>query len=74
MQNTFTVPESMAAKAMKFEQTFGVRLSKFWDGPLRLNIIDFDARIAQSTDDESCAQAIERKWGPDALALIRSLM
>ena len=74
MQNTFTVPESMAAKAIKFEQIFGVRLSKFWDGPLRLNIADFDERIVQSTDGESCAQAIERKWGPDALALILSLM
>ena len=74
MQNTFAVPDSMAAKAIKFEQIFGVRLSKFWDGPLRLNIIDFDERIVQSPDGESCAQAIDRKWGPDALALVRSLM
>jgi hypothetical protein len=74
MQNTFAVPESLAAKAVRFEQTFGVKLAKFWDGPLRLNIIEFDERIVQSPDGESCAQAIERRWGPDALALVRSLL
>ena len=74
MRNTFAIPDSMAAKAIEFERIFGVRLSKFWDGPLRLDIINFDERIVQSPDGESCAQAIERKWGPDALALVRSLM
>ena len=74
MQHTLAVPESLSAKAVKFQEVFGVRLSLFWDGPLRLNIVDFDERIVQSADGESCAQAIERKWGKDAVTLVRSLM
>ena len=74
MQNVLSIPDSLAAKAIAFEQTFGVKLSKFWDGPLRLNIIDFDERIVQSADSESCAQAIERRWGAQAVDLVRSLM
>ena len=59
---------------MQFQEIFNVRLAKYWLGPLRLDIVKFDEEIVKPRENESTAQAIERRWGKNAVDIIRTLL
>ena len=64
----------LASQAMQFEEIFGVRLAKYWLGPLRLDIVKFDEEVVKPRETESTEQAIERRWGKDGVDLVRVLL
>jgi hypothetical protein len=64
----------LASQAKQFREIFGVRLAQFWLGPLRLDVVKFDEEVVKPRVNESTAQAIERRWGTDAVDLIRALL
>jgi hypothetical protein len=71
MRTTIT---SCSSLAMQFQEIFNVRLAKYWLGPLRLDIVKFDEEIVKPRENESTAQAIERRWGKNAVDIIRTLL
>ena len=64
----------LASQAEQFRELFGVRLAPYWLGPLRLDVVKFDEEVVKPRESESTAQAIERRWGKDALDLVRVLL
>ena len=64
----------LASQAEQFGEIFGVRLAPFWLGPLRLDVVKFDEEVVHPRAGESTAQAIERRWGKDAVDLVRVLL
>jgi hypothetical protein len=64
----------LASQAEQFREIFGVRLAPYWLGPLRLDVVKFDEEVVKPRESESTADAIERRWGKDALDLIRVLL
>ena len=64
----------LASQAEQFREIFGVRLAKYWDGPLRLDVVRFDEEVVKPRESESTEQAIERRWGKDAVDLVRVLI
>jgi hypothetical protein len=64
----------LASQAVQFEEIFGVRLAPFWLGPLRLDVVKFDEEVVHPRAGESTAEAIERRWGKDAVDLVRVLL
>jgi hypothetical protein len=64
----------LASQAEQFREIFGIRLAQFWLGPLRLDIVKFDEEVVHPRAGESTAQAVERRWGKDALDLVRVLL
>jgi len=64
----------LASQAEHFRELFGVRLAPYWLGPLRLDVVKFDQDVVHPRAGESTAQAVERRWGKDALDLVRILL
>ena len=64
----------LASLAEQFNEMFGVRLAPYWLGPLRLDVVKFDEEIVKPRENESTVQAIERRWGKNAVELIRALL
>jgi hypothetical protein len=64
----------MSSLAMQFHEIFGVKLAKYWLGPLRLDIVKFDEDVVKPRDGESTVQAIERRWGKDGVDLVKTLL
>ena len=59
---------------MPFLRMFGVRLSEFFPNVIGgFDVVKFDEWIAPK-ENESTYQAIERKFGEDAVALIKKLV
>lgn len=58
----------------EFYRIFKVPLSSFWDLVTGLRIVQLDNQVIRSRDNESCAEAVERQWGPDATRLIQALL
>ncbi len=59
--------------ATNFQQTFGYRLRVFWSS-LGFDVVAFDETVVKPADGVSCAQAIEKRWGADAVAMIHDLI
>jgi len=58
----------------EFVRTFGVTLSKFWQGNIfGFDIIAFDAWMA-TPRNKSCAEHVEKQYGKQARILIRKLI
>ena len=64
----------LASLAVQFDEMFDVRLAPYWLGLLRLDVVKFDEEIVKPRENESTVQAIERRWGKDAVELIRALL
>ena len=64
----------LASQAEQFREIFGVRLAPYWLGSLRLDVVKFDEEVVHPRAGESTAQAIERRWGKDAVDLVRVLL
>lgn len=62
------------ATEIRFEEIFGVRFRDYWDGITGFDVIRFDDNVVKSKHNESCGQALERKWGPEAATLIFNLL
>ena len=56
-----------------FRRIFGVPLGRYFDHQFGFNSIQFDDDIVKSGDD-SCRDAVQRKWGDEGLAIILDLM
>lgn len=69
-----TAPVVSSAMAVRFQEIFEARLAKYWLGPLRLDIVRFDDEIVKSNENESVAQAIGRRWGYEAVELVKTLL
>lgn len=73
-ENVKMTSSVLASQAEQFREIFGVRLAPFWLGPLRLDVVKFDQDVVHPRAGESTAQAVERRWGKDALDLVRILL
>jgi len=60
--------------AVKFEETFGVPVTDYIDVLGGFDIIDFNEEFVKPPDDVSLAQAVEEKYGVEAVELIRELI
>jgi len=63
----------ISALAVQFQDVFGVRLSKYWLGPYRLDITKFDDEVIHS-GDRSMKDVVREKYGPGAVELIEALL
>jgi len=59
--------------AVQFENVFGVRLSRYWLGPLRLDIVKFDEEVVHS-GRRSVKDAVLVKYGQGAVDLVKALL
>ena len=59
--------------AVQFENVFGVRLSRYWLGPLRLDIAKFDEEVVHS-GRRSVKDAVLVKYGQGAVDLVKALL
>ncbi len=57
-----------------FASVFGCSLRPYWDMMAGFDVIRFDVEIAKPRDGESCAMAVRRQYGQEAVDLIRSLI
>ena len=60
--------------AAAFEETFGCSLKLFFNSATGFDVVGFDEKVVKPDDGVSCAQAIEERWGKEAVALIRTLI
>ena len=58
----------------KFSSIFGVSLKRYWDNMFGFDVVKFDDEFIKAPDGISTAQAIEEKYGKDAVELIRILI
>ncbi len=58
----------------EFFRYFGRRLHWYHSLLFGFDSIAFDDQIIKSGENESCAEVVERDYGPDALALIKRLL
>jgi hypothetical protein len=59
---------------LEFRRYFGIPLHRYHNLLMGFDVIAFDEQFIKSKDEESCAQAVERDYGPKAVALIRKLI
>jgi len=57
-----------------FKQTFGVSLQNYWDKLTRLDVIKFDEEVVQPADNVSTKEAVEAKYGKEAMAMVITLL
>jgi len=57
-----------------FKRIFGISMGNYFDNLLGFDIIKFDDQFIHSEDQESVAQAINRKYGQEAQDVIRKLL
>lgn len=57
----------------RFRSTFGLPIKPFWSNLTGFDVIAFDDFI-QPGEEESTADAVERKYGTEAVRLIRLLI
>jgi hypothetical protein len=57
-----------------FQRIFGIPIGQYHNILTGFDIIRFDKEIIQSPDGVSCAEAIEQKYGKEALDLISKLI
>ncbi len=63
------------AYGRRFREIFGVNLTQpLWDNRTGLDLGLFDETVVKSTDDESIAESIEKRWGPAARQMIETLL
>lgn len=60
--------------APKFQKMFGTNLRSFCHPVTGFDVVKFDEQFVKPNENESSAAAVERKWGEDAVALIKQLM
>ncbi len=58
----------------KFRQTFGMSIGEYHNIVYGFDICRFDEQVIHSPDGESCAEAIERLYGKEALAMVSELV
>jgi len=56
----------------RFQKTFGVSLSRFFGNLTGFDVVEFD-KFVKPQEGESTADAVERKWGKEAVNIIRDL-
>jgi len=59
--------------AVQFENVFGVRLSRYWLGPLRLDIVKFDEEVVHS-GCRAMKDVVLEKYGQGAVDLVEALL
>ena len=59
--------------ADKFQRTFGVRLRSLYSFHLGLDVIGLNTLVNPDTQ-ENLSQAIQRRWGDDALKMVQDLI
>lgn len=59
--------------ARKFQDTFGVRLKRYWDNITGFDVIAFD-EVIKPKRNESSMEAVRRQWGDEAVSLICKLI
>ena len=57
----------------EFHDTFGVRLTVFWDGLFGLNVVAFD-RWVRTPDNISTYEHVTNVYGEDAKVLLSNLI
>ena len=60
--------------AREFERVFGCKLKPYFNNITGFDVVKFDEEFVQAPDGRSTAEVVEKKWGPDAVKLIRSLI
>ncbi len=60
--------------AREFQKVFGVRLFTYWDLVTGFDLIKFDDEVIKPPDGTSTAEAVEARYGSEAVKLIRGLI
>ncbi len=68
-----TMQKLMVSCQAQFLKTFRVPLRKYWDLRTGFDVIRFDEEFIRPADDQTTNDAIEKKFGPEAVALIARL-
>ena len=59
---------------LEFRRVFGVPVNPYWDLVTGFDVVKFDDEFIKAPDGVSTAQAVEAKYGADAVKLIYALI
>lgn len=57
-----------------FKRIFGTSMSNYFDNILGFDIVRFDEQFINSEDQESVAEAINKKYGQEGEDIVRKLL
>ena len=60
--------------AKAFERMFGCKLKPFFDSITGFDVIKFDEEFVKPVAGEACSEAVERRWGKEAMGILRLLL